>query len=80
MRGVPLIDTAGVEAIEKLHDKIAANSGELMFAGTHDNAYRMLDRAGLVEKIGKQNFFWSSDQAIVESEKRVCPVRQTRAE
>lgn len=76
MRGVPLIDTAGVEAIEKLHLKISAQGGELMFAGTHDNAYRMLERAGLVEKIGRQNFFWSSDQAIVESEKRACPVCQ----
>ncbi len=63
-----------------MHERIAANGGELMFAGTHDNAYHMLERAGLVEKIGRQNFFWSSDQVIVESEKRACPVCQTQAE
>lgn len=72
MRGVSLIDTAGVEAIEKLNERIHAKGGRLMFAGTHDNAFRMLERAGLVEKIGRDNFFWSSDQAIVESEKRHC--------
>ncbi len=72
MRGVPLIDTAGVEAIEKLYEKINKQGGVLMFAGTHDNVYRMMERAGLAEKIGKENFFWSSDQAILESDKRGC--------
>lgn len=70
MRGVSLIDTAGVEAIEKLYEKFHAKGGEMMFAGTHDNAFHMLDRAGLVAKIGKENFFWSSDQAILEAEQR----------
>jgi sulfate permease, SulP family len=70
MRGVSLIDTAGVEAIEKLYDKFHSHGGEIMFAGTHDNAFHMLERAGLVEKIGKDNFFWSSDQAILAAEQR----------
>ncbi len=43
-----------------------------MFAGVHDNAYNMMKRGGFVEIIGKENFFWSSDQAIVEAEKRGC--------
>lgn len=29
-----------------------------------------LTRIGLVKMIGEENFFWSSDQAIVEAEKR----------
>jgi hypothetical protein len=32
----------------------------------------MLERADLVKVIGEENFFWSSDQAIVEAEKRGC--------
>jgi hypothetical protein len=43
-----------------------------MFAGVHDNARQMLERGGLLEIIGENNFFWSSDQAIVEAEKRGC--------
>ena len=35
-------------------------------------AYDMMKRDGLVETIGKDNFFWSSDQAIVEAERRGC--------
>ncbi|MBV6394494.1 MAG: C4-dicarboxylic acid transporter DauA [Anaerolineales bacterium] len=72
MRGVSLIDTAGIEAIHRLHERLHQRGGTLMFAGVHDNAYNMMKRGGLVETIGEKNFFWSSDQAIVAAEKRGC--------
>ncbi len=72
MRGVSLIDTAGIEAIHRLHGRLHKQGGTLMFAGVHDNTYNMMMRGGLVETIGKDNFFWSSDQAIVEAERRGC--------
>jgi len=72
MRGVSLIDTAGIEAIHRLHERLHKQGGTLMFAGVHNNAYDMMKRGGLVETIGRKNFFWSSDQAIVEAEKRGC--------
>jgi SulP family sulfate permease len=72
VRGVPLIDTAGVETIARLYEKLHKQGGVLMFSGMHDNTMRMLERSGLVDKIGRENFFWSSDQAIVESERRKC--------
>jgi SulP family sulfate permease len=72
MRGVPLIDTAGLEAIARLHEKLRKQGGVLMFAGVHENAKRMLERAGLEDEIGRENFFWSSDQAIVQAERQNC--------
>lgn len=72
MRGVSLIDTAGIEAIHRLHERLHQRGGTLMFAGVHDNAYNMMKRGGLVDTIGEKNFFWSSDQAIVAAEKRGC--------
>lgn len=72
MRGVSLIDTAGIEAIHRLHEKLHKQGGTLMFAGVHDNAYKMMKRGGLVQTVGEENYFWSSDQAIVEAEKRGC--------
>jgi sulfate permease, SulP family len=72
MRGVPLLDTSGLEAIRHLNERLHAQGGTLMFAGMHDNARLMLERGGLVEEIGAENFFWSSDQAIVEAERRGC--------
>jgi len=72
MRGVSLVDTAGIEAIHRLHERLHKQGGTLMFAGVHDNARQMMERGGLVETLGEENFFWSSDQAIVEAEKRGC--------
>ena len=72
MRGVPLVDSAGLEAIHRLHEKLQKQGGTLMFAGVHENARAMMERGGLVETIGAENFFWSSDQAIVEAEVRGC--------
>src|SRR5215213_3557262 len=72
MRGVSLIDTAGIEAIHRLHARLHQRGGTLMFAGVHDNARNMMERGGLVDAIGEDNFFWSSDQAIVEAEHRGC--------
>lgn len=72
MRGVPLIDTSGLEVIRRLNEQLHKRGGVLMFAGVHKNAMRMMERAGLVEEIGPENFFWSSDQAIVAAEARGC--------
>ena len=72
MRGVSLVDTAGLEAIHRLYEKLHTQGGTLMFAGIHDNARQMMERGGLIKTIGEENFFWSSDQAIVEAERRGC--------
>lgn len=72
MRGVSLIDTAGIEAILHLHERLQKQGGILMFAGVHDNVAHFMERAGLIERISENNIFWSSDQAIVEAEKRGC--------
>ena len=72
MRGVSLVDTAGIEAIHRLHERLHRQGGTLMFAGVHDNARQMMERGDLIQTIGEENFFWSSDQAIVEAEKRGC--------
>ncbi|MGC8856633.1 MAG: SulP family inorganic anion transporter [Anaerolineae bacterium] len=72
MRGVPLIDTAGLEAIHRLYKKIHAQGGMLMCSGVHDNVRNMMARAGLLQILGEENFFWASDEAIVEAERRGC--------
>ncbi len=72
MRGVPLIDTSGIESIRHLYERLHQQGGILMFAGMHENVRLMIERGGLVQQIGEQNFFSSSDQAIVEAEHRGC--------
>lgn len=79
MRAVPLVDTAGIEAIRHLHHRLKTKGGTLMLSGVHENVLRVLKRGGLVDEIGESNLFWSSDQAIVEAEKRGCGFCATQA-
>jgi SulP family sulfate permease len=70
MRGVPLIDTSGLQALQALYERFQQMGATLMLAGVHDDVRAMLERGGLVSEIGVENFFWSADQAIVEAERR----------
>ncbi len=72
MRGVPLVDTSGLQVMLALREKLAHSGGTLMLAGVHDDVRTMLERGGLVEAVGEQNIFWSADQAIVAAEARGC--------
>ncbi len=72
MRGVPMIDTSGLESLKRLNERLQKQDAVLMFAGVHENAMQMMRRGGLVEEIGEGNFFWSSDQAILAAEHHTC--------
>lgn len=72
MRGVPLIDTSGLQALLTLVEKLKKQDGTLMLAGVHEPVRQMLERGGLVKEIGEENFFWGADQAIIEAERRAA--------
>jgi SulP family sulfate permease len=72
MRGVPLIDTSGMQAMLTLYQNMKKQSMVLMLAGVQPGVQQMLTRGGLTDMIGAENIFWSADQAIVEAEKRGC--------
>jgi SulP family sulfate permease len=56
MRAVPLLDTAGMAAIHRLHRRLHWQGGTLMFAGVHHGVRNMLARGGLLADIGEENF------------------------
>jgi SulP family sulfate permease len=72
MRGVPLLDICGVHALVKLSDRLEQKGCTIMLAGVQPQVMKMMERAGLPERIGQHNIFWSADQAIVEAEARGC--------
>jgi sulfate permease, SulP family len=72
MRGVPLIDISGMQAMQALQEKLKLQGTTLMLAGVQENVQRMMTRGGLIEAIGPENIFWSADQAIVAAEQRGC--------
>ena len=72
LRGVPLIDTSGLQVMAHLAARIRNEGGTLMLAGVHSEVLKMLERGGLVELIGRENIASSADQAIVAAEARGC--------
>lgn len=72
MRGVPLLDICGVQALEKLYERMSGSNSTLMLASVQPQVMKMMERAGLIDRIGQGNIFWSADQAIVEAEARGC--------
>lgn len=72
MRGVPLIDTSGLQVMLALQGKLKHQGGTLMLAGAHTEVQHMMERGGLIAAIGPENVFWSADQAIVAAEQRYC--------
>jgi len=72
MRAVPLLDTSGLQVIAALHERVVHGGGTLMVSGANETVQNMLERGGLLDAIGRQNVFWSADQAIVAAEKQAC--------
>ncbi len=70
MRGVPLIDTSGLQALQSLAQRLHAQGAVLMLAGAHADVRRKIERGGLVDVIGADNFFWGADQAIMAADGR----------
>ncbi|MEZ4664109.1 MAG: STAS domain-containing protein [Caldilineaceae bacterium] len=65
MRAVPVIDVSGLEALTSLHEQLHQAGKTLMLSGVQPSVMLYLQRSKLYEAIGAENFFWSSDRAIV---------------
>jgi SulP family sulfate permease len=80
MRGVPMIDLSGIEALLTLYEQMHKEHKILMLAGVSSDVMKMIERSGLDALIGRDNFFWSADQAIVAAEERhTCPYCESGA-
>ncbi len=64
MRGVPNIDVSGAKAVAELCEKLDEQGISVSFCGVQDNVKRYLSRAGVVEIVGEDNFYWSADKAF----------------
>jgi SulP family sulfate permease len=65
MRGVPLIDAMGAQALTQIVEEQRRRGGTVCFSGLQPAVREMFARTGLLTEVGEQNIFWSADQAIV---------------
>ncbi len=64
MRSVPAIDVTAMNAMEELYSKCAEKGIKVIFSHVNDQPMHVMDKAGFVEKVGRQNFCEHIDSAI----------------
>jgi SulP family sulfate permease len=67
LREVLAIDATGLRALEDLHDKTRRDGTTLILSGIHAQPLIVLERAGLLDAIGRENVFEDIDQALVRA-------------
>jgi sulfate permease, SulP family len=65
MRGVPLIDVMGAQALTQIAEEQHARGGAVYFSGIQPAVREMFNRTGLGALVGANHIFWSADQAII---------------
>jgi SulP family sulfate permease len=65
LRGVPLIDVMGVEALERVIHQQHARGGEIYLTGVQPSVRRMLERTGLDVLVGLDHIRWNAVEATV---------------
>lgn len=56
MRAVPAIDASGIHALENVIEICKKRKVQLVFSHVNEQPYSVLKKAGIIERIGKENF------------------------
>lgn len=65
MRGVPVIDISGVQALMELNEELKGKGIKMMLTSVQPKVLKMLERGKLVKHIGEDYIFDSAEHAIV---------------
>jgi SulP family sulfate permease len=66
MRGVPLVDTMGIQAIRQITEDQRARGGNVVLTALQPAVLEMFQRTGLTDLIGVKHIYWSSVPAIID--------------
>ena len=64
MRGVPSLDSSGMNALENLYDYCEENGVKLIFSHANEQPIKTMRRAGFVDLVGEEHFRPNIDDAI----------------
>ncbi len=64
MRFVPVMDTTGLVALEDIYHDLKRRGCQLLLSGLQPNVKQLLERSGLLDQIGRENCFDSTDAAV----------------
>lgn len=64
LRFVPNMDTTGLVAMEDIYHDLKRHDCRLLLSGLQPEVHKLLERSGLLDKIGRENCFETTDAAI----------------
>jgi SulP family sulfate permease len=67
MRNVPAIDATGIRVLDDLHDSSIRHGVPFLIAGLNAQPYLALDRAGRLDRWGRDNLAGDLDEALVRA-------------
>lgn len=67
MRKVLAMDATGLNALEDLHERLRRNNKHLVLSGPHTQPLFMMDKAGFLDKLGRDNVCANIDLALARS-------------
>jgi SulP family sulfate permease len=67
MRKVLAMDATGLNALEDLHERLQSRNKHLVLSGPHTQPLFMMDKAGFLDKLGRENVCADIDLALARS-------------
>ena len=64
MRSVPAIDVSAMHSLVEVYEQCKKKGITLVFSHVQEQPYRAMEKAGLVEKVGKEHFCKNIDAAL----------------
>jgi SulP family sulfate permease len=65
LRGVPLIDTSGIQVLDDIRLDLIIKHCDLKLTSLQPHVEKMIRRSDFINKIGEDAVYWSADQAII---------------
>ena len=70
MRGVPSVDVSAAQTLLSLLETLRGQGMDVVMCGVPTATMEMLRRAGIVELLGEQAFYWSVERALLDNRPR----------
>ncbi|MDY3304182.1 MAG: sodium-independent anion transporter, partial [Clostridia bacterium] len=66
LRGVPDIDTTGIQVFTDIYNELHCKNIKVLFCGMNDSVSKVVKQSGLYAEVGAKNFYWSVDKALLD--------------
>ena len=78
MRGVPSLDSSGMNALENLYDYCKENGVKLIFSHANEQPVKTMRRAGFVDLVGEEHFRPNIDDTITHARELITAEDATK--